>query len=47
MIPMHYGTFDLADEPLGEPYRLLQQYEKEGLIKGQLRMLDVGEKMCL
>lgn len=46
-IPMHYGTFDLADEPLGEPYRLLQQYEKEGLIKGQLRMLDVGEKMCL
>lgn len=24
MIPMHYGTFDLSDEPLGEPERLLK-----------------------
>jgi L-ascorbate metabolism protein UlaG (beta-lactamase superfamily) len=21
LIPMHYGTFDLSDEPIGEPYR--------------------------
>jgi L-ascorbate metabolism protein UlaG (beta-lactamase superfamily) len=46
-IPMHYGTFDLADEPLGEPYRILKQLESEGQIKGRLRMLDVGEKMEL
>ncbi len=26
-IPMHYGTFDLADEPLGEPYRLISDYK--------------------
>lgn len=24
MVPMHYGTFDLSDEPLGEPERLLK-----------------------
>ncbi len=24
MIPMHYGTFDLSDEPLGEPERFLK-----------------------
>jgi L-ascorbate metabolism protein UlaG (beta-lactamase superfamily) len=42
-IPMHYGTFDLADEPIGEPYRLLKQMEKDGTINGNLKMLDVGE----
>lgn len=46
-IPMHYGTFDLADEPLGEPYRILKQMESEGKINGHLRMLDVGEMMHL
>lgn len=46
-IPMHYGTFDLADEPLGEPYRVLKQMENEGKINGHLRMLDVGEMMHL
>ncbi|WP_295123367.1 MBL fold metallo-hydrolase [uncultured Chitinophaga sp.] len=25
MIPMHYGTFDLSDEPVGDPLRVLQQ----------------------
>ncbi len=47
LIPMHYGTFDLADEPLGEPYRVLKQLEAEQKINGQLRMLDVGEVMSL
>lgn len=29
-IPMHYGTFDLADEPIGEPYRETHRiYKKE------------------
>ncbi|MCW5907516.1 MAG: MBL fold metallo-hydrolase [Chitinophagales bacterium] len=42
-IPMHYGTFDLADEPLGEPYRALKQMEAEGKINGALRLVDVGE----
>jgi L-ascorbate metabolism protein UlaG (beta-lactamase superfamily) len=42
-IPMHYGTYDLSDEPLGEPYRLLRQQEQEGKFKGELRVLDIGE----
>ena len=47
LIPMHYGTFDLADEPLGEPYRLLKKFENQGKINGALRMLNVGEVMEL
>ena len=42
-IPMHYGTFDLSDEPLGEPVRWLRRLEVSGQIKGQLKIPDVGE----
>lgn len=27
MIPMHYGTFDLSDEPPGDPIRVLKEAE--------------------
>ena len=47
LIPMHYGTFDLADEPLGEPYRILKQLETDKKIYGVLKILEVGEKMLL
>ncbi len=47
LIPMHYGTFDLADEPLGEPYRTLKQLDAAKQVNGSLRMLDVGEMMML
>lgn len=42
-VPMHYGTYDLSDEPLGEPLRWLRRMEAEGEISGQLQVLDVGE----
>jgi L-ascorbate metabolism protein UlaG (beta-lactamase superfamily) len=42
-IPMHYGTFDLSDEPVGEPVRLLKQLEEEKKINGKLKFLDLGE----
>ena len=42
-IPMHYGTFDLSDEPLGDPHRTLKTLENEGKIRSQLKLLDVGE----
>ncbi len=29
MIPMHFGTFDLADEPLGDPLKVLQQLDEK------------------
>jgi L-ascorbate metabolism protein UlaG (beta-lactamase superfamily) len=27
-IPMHYGTFDLSDEPLGKPQRELEEIKR-------------------
>ena len=43
MIPMHYGTFDLSDEPLGDPIRVLKKAE------GQERILYLrpGERLAL
>ncbi len=38
-IPMHYGTYDLSDEPPGEPYRVMQK-EKENY---NICILDIGE----
>jgi L-ascorbate metabolism protein UlaG (beta-lactamase superfamily) len=46
-VPMHYGTFDLADEPLGEPYRILKTLEQENQINGELKMMAVGEPLLL
>ncbi|WP_428654906.1 MBL fold metallo-hydrolase [Runella sp.] len=43
MIPMHYGTFDLSDEPLGDCYRVLQKLEKEPANKQLIDLVDVGE----
>ncbi len=42
-IPMHYGTFDLADEPMGEPIRWLTRLSDENKIRGELKAPDVGE----
>ena len=30
IIPMHYGTFDLSDEPLHDPPKFLQQRQRNG-----------------
>ncbi|WP_066831387.1 MBL fold metallo-hydrolase [Rufibacter ruber] len=43
LIPMHYGTFDLSDEPISEPVQWLQQLEKKGEIAGQLKITGIGE----
>ena len=44
-IPMHYGTYDISDEPLGEPIKLLEKCFENEMIK--LRKLDVGEKYLI
>jgi len=36
LFPMHFGAFDLADEPQGEPYRLSKKLEADGKINGKL-----------
>ncbi|WP_018479708.1 MBL fold metallo-hydrolase [Pontibacter roseus] len=45
-IPMHYGTFDLSDEPPGEPVRLLEQIAAAGVLRG-LRIPAIGEQVLL
>lgn len=47
LVPMHYGTFDLADEPLGEPSRRMKELEAEAKIDGKLIMPDIGEIIFL
>jgi L-ascorbate metabolism protein UlaG (beta-lactamase superfamily) len=47
LLPMHFGTFDLSDEPMSEPAKILQSMEQQGLINGQLRLLEIGETMRL
>ena len=42
-IPVHYGTYDLSDEPMGEPIRLLRALKEDGTLHGKLKELKVGE----
>jgi L-ascorbate metabolism protein UlaG (beta-lactamase superfamily) len=47
-IPMHFGTFDLSDEPASEPYQLLKQYEAMGQFKNaQLLLPTIGELISI
>jgi L-ascorbate metabolism protein UlaG (beta-lactamase superfamily) len=42
LIPMHYGTFDLSDEPLGEPIRLLKELASEQHLEDKLCEPEIG-----
>ena len=42
-IPMHYGTFDLADEPMGEPVRILTQLDDDRNINAKLSIIHPGQ----
>ncbi|MGL5889530.1 MAG: MBL fold metallo-hydrolase [Bacteroidia bacterium] len=46
-IPMHYGTYDLSDEPISEPLRIMQNHEKEGRLNGKLIAPAVGETVLM
>jgi len=41
MVPMHYGTFDLADEPISEPRMKIEAIAKEATLP--IRVIEVGE----
>ncbi len=43
-IPMHYGTYDLSDEPLGEPIKRLENYFDKKEHRTELKKLVVGEE---
>lgn len=48
MIPMHYGTFDLSNEPLGDPQQVLEKRaEQDPDLKRRLRVLGVGDVLKL
>lgn len=44
-IPMHYGTYDLSDEPLGEPIRMMRDFHNQGQLEGELNELAIGEEL--
>ena len=43
LLPMHYGTFNLSDEPASEPLRQLTDVAAGGLLRGELHAPAVGE----
>lgn len=44
LIPFHFGTFDLSDEPLNEPALVLEKLQKENKIRtNELRIVKFGE----
>lgn len=47
LIPMHYGTFDLSDEALSDPYLAIQHHYEMGNIKGTLWLPQPGEVLEL
>lgn len=48
LVPMHYGVFDLSDEPGDLPPKLLQEaYAKHGDAELRLRMMRPGETVHL
>ena len=42
-IPMHYGTFDLSNERLGEPIEIMENEKLENRLEAELISLMVGE----
>jgi L-ascorbate metabolism protein UlaG (beta-lactamase superfamily) len=46
-IPMHYGTFDLADEPMGEPERILRDLDQNKKIKATLLIYSPGQMLSV
>lgn len=47
MLPMHYGTYDLSNEPISEPYRLIQKYFEETEEQSDLLLPGINEVVPL
>ncbi len=48
LIPFHFGTFDLSDEPLNEPAFVLQQLQREKKIGvDELKIVKFGEVVLI
>lgn len=47
MVPMHYGTFDLSDEPPGAPLSTLKKIAAEKGVGGLIRSLEINEHLSV
>ena len=47
LIPMHYGTYLMGQEPLGDPLRRICRINENGKIDGNLNCLNVGEEFLI
>lgn len=45
LVPMHYGTFNLSDEPPNEPLRLLKEKAQEMNLSDKIKPLSIGESL--
>ena len=47
LIPMHFGRFDLSDEPPGEPLRLLKEKAAETNLADKIKNLQINEAIII
>jgi len=47
LVPMHYGTFDLSDEPPGQPLKYLLSKAAESGIRDRVRTLAINESISI
>ena len=45
IIPMHFGRFDLSDEPPGEPLKVLQEKAREMNLSDKIKPLNINESL--
>ncbi|MDQ6785369.1 MAG: MBL fold metallo-hydrolase [Acidobacteriota bacterium] len=45
MIPMHFGRFDLSDEPPGEPLSLLKDAAEKDKLTDKIKVLQINESL--
>jgi L-ascorbate metabolism protein UlaG (beta-lactamase superfamily) len=45
IIPMHFGRFDLSDEPPGEPLRTLNEKAREMNLSDKIKALNINESL--
>lgn len=47
LIPMHFGRFDLSDEPPGQPLKILRERAAETNLSGKIKSLEINESIDL
>jgi L-ascorbate metabolism protein UlaG (beta-lactamase superfamily) len=45
LVPMHYGTFDLTDEPPNEPLKLLREEAEKAGVSNKLKPLAINDSI--